>query len=308
MLLAFPRLYALLACLVILPFCASGIVRLDSSFDVDDADYINFGNQFEAVGQVSGGALGSGVLVAPTYVLTARHLNLNSDTFTINGQDYTVAEIIQPGGYNSTTRANDIMLLRLNQAVAGVTPMSIISQGDTSYIGQEVIFAGTGQTGTGITGDGGAYGTRRAGTNVADVLSSNPTVQTFISNYNETSFLADFDNNTSGENTLNNAPFLFGSSQVPTSLEGSVGQGDSGGAAIYEISPGNYTIVGIGSTEFILSGNDGGQYGNLSSYTRVDLFSDWIAANIPEPGQVPLGLGAAALGLTLITRRRLRLS
>lgn len=221
----------IIASTFLLPSISQAIIRLDSSFSVTDTDYINYGNTFATVGRVTGGLAGSGTLIASNWVLTAGHLGTNTNNVNFSGVNYSVAETIRHPGYDGSTLSNDIMLVRLNSNIAGISPSSYVSQNNNSYMGNQIDFVGYGQSGTGDSTSRTSQGTKRGGTNVADAT-------------NGTShFVFDFDNNTPVNNTI----FTVGivpSSQVPTSLEGQVASGDSGGPALYK-----GTIVGIASAE-----------------------------------------------------------
>ena len=280
---ASPFLFGLL-----LSFCVSSNVSAITILDatnfpsVSDQDYIDLGATYDTVGRLTGGTAGSGTLVASNWVLTAAHV-AHGSIFTLNGTSYDVIQSIKHENYNGSTLAYDIALLQLDNDVVGITPATLWTQGDTTYIGNEGSFAGYGKGGDGATGETGGTGTLRGATNNID------------DTINETHFISDFDNNTPGNNRTG--------TKTASNLEGSFATGDSGGAYFY-----NDTLVGVISAVNVQSDETIGEYGTALLSTRVDLFSnDWITATInaaspvPEPSTYAL---ISALGVLLFAYRR----
>ncbi|MGA2052937.1 MAG: trypsin-like serine protease, partial [Opitutales bacterium] len=74
-----------------------GIVELDSSFGVTDAEYQALGADYPSVGEFTQ-VEDSGVLISPDWVLTAAHvatgLTDGNSTFAVGGSNYTVENVI----------------------------------------------------------------------------------------------------------------------------------------------------------------------------------------------------------------------
>jgi secreted trypsin-like serine protease len=109
--------------------------------------------------------------------------------------------------------------------------------------------------------------------------------------------IADFDNGTSGNNSL--SPF---SSQFVTSLETGFAVGDSGGGVFANFGSGN-VLIGINSFNAGgIGGGTGSQYSAYLGATRVSAYSGWIASEIPEPGYAAFAVVLA--GGVLALRRK----
>jgi len=284
------------------------IVELDSSFSVTDADYIALGAEYPEVGVISGsGDVGSGVLIAPDWVLTAAHIaaaqTTATTTFYVGGNSYNITETIIAPGYTSSPIDNDIALIKLASPVTNVAPAALYT--GSAELGVTATWTGIGQTGNGLTGQNGdGVGTLRGATNVVDAfayssLTPTPDVYLTTNSGNGTFIAADFDDGTAGNNTLSGAP--YNSSATPTSLEGSLGASDSGGGVFANFGDGP---VLIGINDFIAPGNGTStQYGALSGATRVSTYSTWIDSQIPEPSATALLTGIFA-GLFAVARSR----
>jgi secreted trypsin-like serine protease len=284
------------------------IVELDSSFGVTDADYISLGAEYPEVGELSGsGSVGSGVLVADDWVLTAAHVaaaqNTATSVFTVGGNSYNITQTIIAPGYNSSPMANDIGLIKLASPVTNVAPAVLYT--GSAELGVTATWTGIGQTGNGLTGENGSgISVLRGATNVVDAFgyssnSPSPNVYLTPNSANGTFIAADFDDGTSANNTLSGAP--YNSSATPTSLEGSLGASDSGGGVFANFGSGP---VLIGINDFIAPGNGTAtQYGALSGATRVSTYSTWIDSQIPEPATTALLTGIFA-GLFAAARSR----
>ncbi len=283
------------------PLCA--IVELDNSLGVTDADYQNLAAQYPSVGKFAGNFPQSGVLIGSDWVLTAAHvaatLTNGSSTFVIGGINYTVTQMIINPGYNGTTLANDVALIKLSGNVTNVTP-AILYNG-TSELGVQGTWVGFGETGTGISGaNGTGRGTARGATNFIDGFYDYPTGGTSLTNGN--GLLADFDDGTLGNNTLANLVPPVPSSPTPTTYEGSLAAGDSGGGVFGTISS---TVFLIGINDFVSPGAFGSdtQYGAILGATRVSAYTGWIASEIPEPSAATV-VGGMLVGLLVLARQR----
>jgi secreted trypsin-like serine protease len=254
---------------------------------------------------VNGGQYCSGVLVAPTTVLSARHCGpaagefaqfgsrFDSPTFTSN-----IQSVLYPAGGTSASSlldGGDLAIITLATAVPSNVAMPfLLTDATTALTGLSITTLGYGNTGVGSTGATGFDGVRRGGTNVMDrygeaVDSSAPAPST------ANIFSTDFDDPAGTSNTLG----WLGSSATATTFEATTASGDSGGPLLFD-NGGRWTVLGV------LSGGttDTSIYGDISWWTGVAPYRAQIEAAggvfitaIPEPGSYALML----LGLGLIT-------
>jgi len=256
--------------------------------DVPDSSYLALATspEYDPVGiyTSNGPYSGSGVLIAPDWVLlTAHELFLaSSGTFTINGMSYTSSQLISYPGwtYGKVIDDYDLGLVHLSSPVVGVTPATLYT--GSSEMGLTGTYVGFGLTGTGLTGyQGSADFQKRACQNVLD------------GNFNEPSVLlgSDFDNpHTTADN--------WWGDPTPLPLEGCVAPGDSGGGLFITIDSQTY-LAGIIAFVAAVDGNANSDYGDLSGAGRVSAFVPWIESTIPEPPASAL-LAGAGLALFVI--------
>jgi hypothetical protein len=261
--------------------------------DVPDANYRALGSEanFPASGFItaaSNGAFLGGTLIAPRFVLTVAHIQGDImpgiTTFTIGGAAYVIAGQTPHPFFNATGLfENDINVLRLTNPVPDVTPATYHS-GSTTELGSTATTIGYGETGTGLSGSiAGTGGLRRGANNIVDAFGDGVVLPA-------TSFLADFDNPGNPlDGTLG--------SPLPLPLEGTLALFDSGGGVYADLGSGQ-VLIGINSFVASRDGNPNNDYGDLFGATRVALYSDFIAANIPEPAAGTITL----LGCWLVFR------
>src|SRR5882757_1516809 len=150
--------------------------------DQPDSGYLSLGSDpaYASVGSlvINGAINGSGILIAPDWVLTAAHLlaAATSGTFNINGVDYTSTEFYRnPGWTGGPNNINDIGLVHLSSSLNAIPPAMLYT--GTSEFGQVGTYVGYGFTGTGLTGYQTALGIqKRAFQNVIDGNFGNPSI------------------------------------------------------------------------------------------------------------------------------------
>lgn len=270
------------------PVSSPAIVIRDDRLD---GDYLNLaaGADYAAVGRFVNdwGFNGSGVLIAPDWVLTAAH-NLvlaTAGTFTINGNPYTSTQLIRHPSYQNSNPFGgfDLGLVKLSSPVAGVTPATLYD--GSAELAQMAVFVGYGFKGTGLTGYQALDNQKRAFQNMIDGNFGNPAVL----------LGSDFDNPHSP------ADSDFGD-VTPLNLEGSVAPGDSGGGVFLTVGSQTY-LAGVISFVAGRDGNANGDYGDVTAFGRVAAFNPWIMSTIPEPAVTVLLAGA---GLAVLIGRRFR--
>lgn len=255
----------------------------------------------------SGGLYCSGVLVAPTTVLSARHCGPVAGEFARFGTSFdsptfssNIQSVVYPAGGTSASPlldGGDLAIITLASAVPGnvATPF-LLSDATTSMTGFSITTIGFGDIGVGSTGVTGFDGVRRGGTNVMDRYGQAVNSSTSAPG-TANIFSTDFDNPAGTSNTLG----WLGSNATATAFEATTASGDSGGPLLFD-NAGQWTVLGV------LSGGttDTSIYGDISWWTGLAPYRAQIEAAggvfitaIPEPRSYALML----LGLGLITAR-----
>jgi hypothetical protein len=156
-----PLKFTLLA-LLLSPILAHAIVM---RHDVPEQEYIAAGGEWPATAYFHlGGRFGNGtgILVAPAWVLTAGHLTHYlkvGDKISINGEEYKASRVITHPDYVLYSPDNDLGMVQLDRTVTGVTPALLYQKDDEA--GQIITFVDAGRPGTGETGAMGPSGTTR---------------------------------------------------------------------------------------------------------------------------------------------------
>jgi secreted trypsin-like serine protease len=202
----------------------------------------------------------------------------SSYTFNLTGSGgsiHTGAEIfIHPGWTGALGAGTDIALLRLATFESTVVAATLNTR--TDEVGNIGTHVGFGRTGTGLTGDTLASGTKRAGNNLVDVTGA-------AVGWSSSILMADFDN------PLDAGDNFFGSA-VPLDLEYQIAPGDSGGALFIDYTDDVFGPFLAGVHSFLAWTDSSGNadYGDLSGSTRVSSFVPWILSTmgsreVPEP-------------------------
>ena len=226
------------ACLIAL--AAAPATAIVVRHDVDEAKYRALGEDYpEAVAVLPDG---TGVLIAPQWVLTAAHVARMADRRPLSvetgGREYAVERVFLHPDWRDMG-PHDIALMRLTEPVEGVTPVAPYNGGDE--VGRTVTFVGRGDFGTGKTGPTAMDRVKRAATNVVD-------------DADDDWLFFDFD-----------------AGEAATPLEGVSGPGDSGGPALLE-RDGKVWVVGVS----VAADGKVGRYGVTEIYSRVSTYRDWL--------------------------------
>lgn len=188
-----------------------------------------------------------GVLIEPTWVLTAAHTTFCTDpgtTILVGGAKVKVKKrYVHPD--HKPGVSHDIALIELDARGSNIKP-ALLYEGNNEK-GKIITFIGAGDAGNGLEG-------------------------VTIPHYENNGVLR------KAQNTVETAEgpllvFKFHQGEEALPLEGIGGGGDSGGPAFIKNGD-DYLVLGVSSRgEF---GSTIGMYGNLEYYSRVSYFNDWI--------------------------------
>ena len=260
-----PSRWLLLLLLAVSSTTSAVVIR----HDVDDSEYRIPASEFPALVDMPGEA--HGVLVAPQWVITAGHtIPHEIKQVVIGGAPRDVERVVVHPGYKTppdelihqamTTgeavlvlvwlaSADDMALVRLAQPVTDIAPVAIHKGGDEANRVIKII--GKGATGTGATGHD----------------PKGP---------NRTELRRAFNTVTSAHDRW--FCYVFDTPPAALPLEGSTGNGDSGGPALIEVD-GQWRLAGLASWKFLpgdVRTARPGQYGHTFCNVRLSHYSDWI--------------------------------
>ena len=197
-------------------------------------------NEHPYGGFVSAYWLGSGTLISPNWVLTAKHL-LNGGSATVSFYGATRSS---SGNQHHFHPSLDVALMKLDTPITNVDPVSLYDLSFGSEAGQDAVMMGAGYPGSGTNGEQCCAGTRRAGQ--SRIISSGGSIAS----------------------TQFRSP---GSGALPLEVGGALG--DSGGGLVLNVD-GENALAGVQS--YTTVNYPQSSYGVVTSYVRTAPLNDWI--------------------------------
>lgn len=274
------RSIALLTLLSLAP-AASAVVIRD---DVDDMRHRLAAAAFPALADLPGE--GHGVLVAPQWVLTAAHAvtwQSQLKVVTVGGTPRAVDRVVLHPGYRKVPQpmidavmktgdateltalvssSDDLALIRLVQPVDDVAPIEIHR---TPAVGDTLRVIGKGATGVG------SHGHSQHGPNRTDLRHAFNTISSVDGRW---------------------LGYVFDAPPNALPLEGSAGNGDSGGPVL--VAAGDaWQVAGITSWKHVegdVTKTCPGRYGQLNYAVRLAHYADWIETTIAGGAQATSSL------------------
>lgn len=246
--------FLLLAAGVLYPLAAHSIVIRD---DWTEAESRAFARSYPTTCWVKGG--GSGVLIAPQWILTAGHVAQGQQAFggsiEIGGRTYEIAQAFTHPQWKPYG-PKDIGLMRLKSPVQGIKP-SPLATGEVTP-GTKVAIVGGGIFGTGLKPPGpvgpDTIPMLHAGMNVTEKSPQADLIRIVLTKPGEA---------------------------LP--MEAIAAPGDSGGPMFVQQGK-EWRVVGVGqSGEDLNNDNVMADYGDSSNYTRVQPYLDWIRQTMMSP-------------------------
>ncbi len=220
-------------------------------------------------GQSTASVIGSAVLVAPRWVLTAAHvvdaLDSASYRVTLDGDTVLIDSLVRHPQYHATKDSLyvDLALLHLVRALPREAVASLSTRRVTS--GTAIVSVGYGRMAAANDPSATNSGSRHAFQNVIDTLGAGNAPRSFIG--------SDLDH------PMDSTMSTTGSPQA-MSLEGNINGGDSGGG-LFVSDAGRWRLAGIAAMssydrERLEAFSRFGFYGSLSFWTRLDNQLSWI--------------------------------
>jgi hypothetical protein len=245
---------------------SAGVLR----HDVDVEQYRELGRrtEFDSVGRYSDfrtdDGYAAGVLISPTWVLTAAHFPGERGVWLFGHELYDTRRIVRhprlvPGAREQQWTGWDLALIELDRAVTAVTPARRY-RGEAE-VGKLVTKIGYGYRGDGLNGlQSPPVAERLGGNNVIEAAGGTFEGRTFGPDV----LVFDFDSPVSAESNR------FGSATA-VALEIGGAKGDSGGGVFAQES-GHWQLLGIVSGGL----NREIRYGSVAALARVSTANSWI--------------------------------
>ncbi|MCC5870639.1 MAG: trypsin-like serine protease [Gammaproteobacteria bacterium] len=261
------RLLLLILVLAVSSTASAIVIR----HDVDDSKYRISTSEFPTLVDMAGE--GHGVLIAPQWIITAAHTisgHSKPNEIVINGVSRDVERVVTHSGYKTLPQelidpatasgeamlivvflasSDDIALIKLTQPVTDVAPIAMYKH--SVEPGQLVKIVGRGATGTG------AIGHDPRGPNRTELRRA-------------------FNKITSAYGRW----FCYVFDDLPSALplEGTIGNGDSGGPVLVQIAD-QWLLAGLASWK-VVQGNvmtaRPGRYGQVSCNVSLSHYIEWI--------------------------------